>query len=92
MLSLDEIPGGALHILRVRGRAIGKGVYFPDIFIKKGINFHNIGIRNGIYFQDFGMKYKVGYTFQKIGIRNGYVFEASMAHPRSKSGQVHPWG
>ena len=36
--SLEE-PGGALHIFRVRGRAIGKGIYFPDIDIKNGINF-----------------------------------------------------
>ena len=27
--------------------------------------------------------------FRKIGIRNGYGFEASMARPRPKSGQVH---
>ena len=33
--------GGALDIFRVRGRAIGKGIYFPDIGIKNGINFHN---------------------------------------------------
>ena len=44
------------------GRAIGKGIYFPDIGIKNGINFYNFGIRNGTDFQDFGMKYKVGYT------------------------------
>ena len=50
-------PGGALLIFRVRGRAIGKGIYFPDVGIKNGINFHNFGIRNGTYFQDFDMKY-----------------------------------
>ena len=44
---------GALHIFRVRGRAIGKGIYFPDIGIKNGINVHNFGITNGTYFQDF---------------------------------------
>ena len=33
-----------------------------------------------------------GILFQKIGIRNGYVFEASMADPQPKSGQVHPQG
>ena len=33
-----------------------------------------------------------GILFQKIGIRDGYVFEASMAGPRPKSGQVHPTG
>ena len=33
--------GGALHIFWVRGRAIGKGIYFQDIGIKNGINFHN---------------------------------------------------
>ena len=60
-----EPGGGALHIFRVRGRAIGKGIDFPDIGIKNGINFHNFGIRNGTDFQDFGMKYSVGYTFSK---------------------------
>ena len=50
------LPGGALHIFRVRGRAIGKGIDFPDIGIKNGINFHNFGIRNGTDLQDFGMK------------------------------------
>ena len=49
--------GGALNIFRVRGRAIGKGIYFPDIGIKIGITFHNFGIRNGTYFQDFYTKY-----------------------------------
>ena len=81
-------PGGALNIFLVRGRAIGKGIYFPDI---NGINFHNFGIRNGTYFQDFYMKYiRSDILFQKIGIRNGYVFEATVARPRPKSGQVHP--
>ena len=100
----SDNPGGALHIFRVRGRAIGKGIYFPDIGIKNGINFHNVGIRNGIYFQDFYMKcirsdilsrkigIRSGILFQKIGIRNGYVFKASMARPLPKSGQVHPPG
>ena len=86
----DRLPGGraALHIFRVRGRAIGKGIEFPDICIKNGVNFHNFGKRKGTDFQDFGIKYKIGYTFfeklgqgwvyffQKIVIRNGYVFEA----------------
>ena len=58
-------PGGALRIFRVRGRTIGKGIYFPDIGIKNGINFHNFGVRNSTDFHDFGMKYKVGYTFSK---------------------------
>ena len=94
---------GALHIFWLRGRAIGKGIYFQDIGIKNGINFQNFGTRNGTDLQDFAMKYKVGYTFskigissgllfQKIGIRNGYVFETSMAGPRPTSGQVHPPG
>ena len=85
------IPRGALHTFRVRGRAIGKGIYFPDIGIKNGINFHNFGMRNGTYFQDFYMKYiRSDILFRKIGVRNGYVFEASMACPQPKSGQVHP--
>ena len=58
-------PGGALHIFLVRGSAIGKGIYFPEIGIKNGINFHYFRIRNGTEFQDFGIKYKVGYTFSK---------------------------
>ena len=40
------LPGDALHIFWVRGRAIGKGIDFPDIGIKNGIIFHNFGIRN----------------------------------------------
>ena len=96
-------PGGALHMFRVRGHAIGKGIYFPYVCMKIGINFHNFVIRNGTYFfQDFYMKYitsdilfrktgiRSGILFQKLGIRNGYVFEASMACPQPKSGQVHP--
>ena len=60
-------PGGALHIFRVRGRAIGKGIYLPDIGIKNGINFHNFGIRNGTYFQDFYMKYiRSDILFEKL--------------------------
>ena len=91
-------------MFRVRGCATGKVIYFPDIGIKNGINFHNFGIRNGTDLQDFAMKYigsdipfckiglRSGILFQKIGIRNGYVFEALMARPRPKSGQVHPPG
>ena len=30
--------------------------------------------------------------FRKIGIRKGYVFEASIARPRAKSGQVQSPG
>ena len=59
----------------VRGRAIGKGIFFPDIGIKNGINFHTFGLRNGTDFQNFCMKYKVGYTFLKIGIRSGILFK-----------------
>ena len=99
------VGGGALHIFRLWERAIGKGIYFPAIGIKNGINFHNFGIRNGTDLQDFYLKYirsdilfrkigiRSGILFQTIGIRNkrnGYVFEASMACPRPKSGQVHP--
>ena len=59
-LSLQTDLGGAPHLFRVRGRAIGKGIDFPDIGRKNGINFHSFGIRNGTDFQDFGMKYNVG--------------------------------
>ena len=84
-------------MFQVRGRAIGKGINFPDIGIKNGINFHNFGIRNGTDFQGFGIECEVGYTFSKnwykVGYtffktfsykerRNGYVFETSMARPR----------
>ena len=41
-----HIPRSALHIFWVRGRAIEKGIDFPDIGIKNGINFHNFCIRN----------------------------------------------
>ena len=60
-------PGGALHIFRVRGGAIGKGIYSPAIGIKNGINFHNFGIRNSTYFQDFYMKYiRSDILYQKL--------------------------
>ena len=75
-LSTDSNPGGALDIFRVRGRAIGKGIYFPDIGIKNGISFLDFGIRNGTYFQDFYMKYIISdITFRKIGIRSGILFQ-----------------
>ena len=48
------------------GRAIGEGIYFPDIGIRNGINFHNFGTRNGTDFQDLGMKYEIGYNFKKL--------------------------
>ena len=66
--------GGALHIFWVRGRAIGKGIYFQDIGIKNSINFHNFGIRNGTDLQDFALKYKVGYTFSQNWYKFGYTF------------------
>ena len=66
---------GALHMFRVRRRAIGKGIYFLDIGIKSGINFHNFGVMNGTYFQDFEMKNKVGYIlFRKNWYEVGYTF------------------
>ena len=95
-------PGGALHVFWVRGRAIGKGIDFPHICIRNGIGFYNFGMRKGTNFQDSSVRFKVlvyfirkigirsGIPFPKIGIRNGYVFEASMARPQPKSGQVHP--
>ena len=52
-------------------------MHFWKINIRSGICFRKIGIRSGIH-------------LEKIGIRNGYVFEASMARPRPKSGQVPP--
>ena len=93
MLLHMHVPGDALHIFWVRGRAIGRGIDFPDNGIRSGIDFHNFGIRNRTNFQDFGMKYKVwhsfsknwytfGYTSSNIGLRNGYDFEDSMARPR----------
>ena len=62
---LWKLPGGALHIFWARGRAIEKGIHFPDIGMKSGSIFTIFGIRNGNNFQGFGMKYKVGYTFSK---------------------------
>ena len=73
---LKSFPGGALDIFRVRGRAIGKGIHFPDTGIKNGINFHNFGIRIGTYFQDVYMKYiSSDILFRKIGIRSGIIFQ-----------------
>ena len=83
-------PGGALHTFWVRGRAIRKGIYFPETSIKNGIDFHNFGIRNGTDFQDSGLKYKVGCNFSKNWYKE--VFEVLMARPRPKSGRVHPLG
>ena len=45
--------GGVLHIIWVRGRAIGKGIVFHDFGIRNGIDFHDFGIRNGIDFRNF---------------------------------------
>ena len=73
--SLHHSPGGALHIFRVRGGAIGKGIDFPDIGIENGISFHNFGTRNGTNFQDSIMKYKVGYTLKKRVQGRIYFFE-----------------
>ena len=92
--------GGALRIFWVRGRATGKGIDFPHIGISNDIDFYNFRIWNGTNFQDSSVRFKVlvyfirefgirsGIPLTKIGIRNGYVFEASMARPRPKSGQV----
>ena len=69
--SLPLHSGDALHtysILIVRGRAIGKGIDFPDIGIKNGITFYNFSIRKGTDFEDFDMKPKV--PFRKIDILN----------------------
>ena len=57
--------GGALHIFWIQGRAVGKGIDFPDIDTRNSINFHNFGVRIRINFQDFGMKYMVGYIFSQ---------------------------
>ena len=45
----------------------------------KGIHFRKINIKSSIH-------------FGKIGMWNRYVSEASMARPRSNSGQVQPPG
>ena len=82
--------GGLLHIFLVWGRAIGKGIDFHDFGMRNGVNFQDFGIRSGILFRKIGIR--SGIHFRKIGIRNGYVFEAWMALPRPKSGQVHPRG
>ena len=65
-----QLPGAALHIFWLQGRAIGKGIDFPHIGISKGIDFYNFGIRNGINFQDSGIRITVlVYFTRKIGIR-----------------------
>ena len=77
---------------------------FLNIGLSNGIDFYNFGIRNGTDSQDSCVRFpffvffirkigmRLGLRFPKIGIRNGYVFEASMARPQPKSGQVHPPG
>ena len=52
------------------------------------MHFRKIGLRLGKYIWKIGIK--SGIRFGKIGARNGYVFEASMARPLPKSGQVPP--
>ena len=81
---------------------IRNGIDFHNFGIRNGTDFYDFGRRNGMgafsanwykvgYL--FSEKwYKVGYIFLNIGVRNGYVFEASMARPRPKSGQVPPPG
>ena len=54
------------------------------------MHFWKTCIRPRIYVREIGIK--SGIHFGKFGIRNGYVFEASMARPRPKSGQVPPGG
>ena len=46
-------------------------------------------VRLDILFRKIGM---VGYTFSKNWYKERVFFEASMAGPRPKSGQVHPPG
>ena len=52
------------------------------------MHFRKIGIKSGIYFWKIGIR--LGIHFRKIG--SGYVFDASMARPRPKSGQLSPAG
>ena len=54
------------------------------------VDFQGFGmkIRSDILFQKW---YEVGYTFSKHWYKKR-VFEASMALPHPKSGQVHPLG
>ena len=96
--------GGVHYIYFGKGACHRERYLFSRYWYKSGIHFQNFGIRNGTHFQDFYMKYirsgillrkigiRSGILFQNIGIRNRYVFEASMARPRPKSGQVHPPG
>ena len=50
------------------------------------MHFRKTVIRSGLYFWKIGIK--SGRHFGKVGIRNKYVFEASMACPHPKFGQV----
>ena len=88
MALVPRVPwGGVPHIFIVRGRAIGKCIYFPDIGIKKDLNFHNFGIRNGADFQNFGVKSRgVGAICQggvcgNPGFGCGFHNPSSFGHP-----------
>ena len=94
-------PGGALHIFGYGDVPSGSIIDFIDFGVRNGMDFHNFGIRNGTDFQNICIKSKVRYTlrkvdvrsgvlFRNIGLGNGYSFEASMARPRPKCGQVNP--
>ena len=61
-------------------------IYSENWLPKVGYIFLKNRIRSGVYSRRIGIK--SGIHFGKIGIWNGYVFEASMARPRPKSGQV----
>ena len=52
--------------------------------------FCNIGMRSVIHFSKIGIKPSI--LFRKIGMRIGWHFEAGMARPYPKSGQVQSLG
>ena len=81
--------------------SIKNGINFHNFGIRNGADLQDFALKYKVGYTFSKNWYKgilyqrvflIGYTFQKIGIRKGYVFEASMAGPRPKSGQVHPPG
>ena len=93
--------GVTIHILGT-GTCHREGYQFQRFWCRNGTDFYDLGLRNSIdafsenwykvgssiYFRKIGIK--SGIHFGKSGIRNGYGFEASMARPRPKPGQVPP--
>ena len=98
------LPGGCTRYILGRGTCHREGYLFSRYWYKERYQVSQFWYKETVPISRFFYEiYNFGYTFSKIGIksgilfqnigiRKGYVFEASMARPRPKSGQVHPAG